>query len=430
MTTGNSSSPFENNVYAKSDGTTLADHRNNCVQVLLEVKKAFESSVSEFLSSYGIPADEFWKQVQFTVSNHDFGKLNTAFQEKIRKAMKSPKIRKNELPKDVPHNLISTLFFVNERLFHLKSDDRINYGAMAAMYHHGPLKGVEWLDNKKELFNRQEKIDFIGLPQYLSFDTGVEKEFMPDSPIIDKIEKQGVESRALKIIIDKKFLKPGKTESLGTIETRRWIFPLFKQFLHLSDWIGSGAKARPLAINDMWKKTSTILDRKRDMQTELRKKLSDVASAIPRRAILQAPTGSGKTEAAIRWGSIWNKPRFIFALPTRSLVDDLYYRFQGGNGTQGYFSSETGILHSTSEYTYESLEGDDPESHDFDKYFHRPVMVTTIDQVVISLFNTGRWDAVNFSLALGALVIDEIHAYDEDTLSLIMELIVQSKKFN
>ncbi len=57
-------------------------------------------------------------------------------------------------------------------------------------------------------------------------------------------------------------------------------------------------------------------------------------------------------------------------------------------------------------------------------------MVTTIDQILFSLFNIGKWDAVNFALAHGCLVIDEVHAYDKVTLSLIVELLRQTKYFD
>lgn len=418
-------------VYAKSDGTTLVSHRQICLEVLFDIKKTFERAVRDFLFSYGISEHEFWRQVEFTVSNHDFGKLNIAFQEKIRKAIENPRISKESLPSDVPHNLISTIFFLNPALFNLRAGDKMNYAGMAAMYHHGPLIGLESMD-REGLFdnNRQKQIILTCVHQYLSPSILTDNELLPDSGILDLLTKRGVNPRELKIAIKNNFFEHKETGSLEVIVARRWIFPLFKQILHLSDWIGSGANVSSLAARDVWKKTATVLAQRGNEQTELRKKVSNAAQTIPRRAILQAPTGSGKTEAALRWASLWGKPRFVFALPTRSLVDDIYYRFQGTDKTPGYFHSETGIVHSTSEYTYASLESDDPESHDFDKYFHRPIMVTTIDQIVISLFNTGKWDAINFSLALGSLVVDEIHAYDKETLSLIMELIVQSKRFN
>lgn len=414
-------------VYAKSDGTTLHEHRISCLKILERIKPDFESSINNFLLHFGIPQDLFWAQIKYTVSNHDFGKINSTFQDKIKLLMKNQHLSRQQTPKDIPHNYISPIFFKNEGLFHLMGEDRINYGAMAVMYHHGPLLGIESSD-LKGVFDRQENIKFVGFKRYYN-DEPDRTGLIPDESII-KLMEQPLPSRALKIFLEETFLKAAETNTTKIINARRWIFPLFKQLLHLSDWIGSGAQCNSLVVREMWSKTLNVLEGRRENTTTMREKVMTASSGIPIRAMLQAPTGSGKTEAAIRWADKWNKPRFIFALPTRSLVDDIYLRFQGTPFNKGYFHSETGILHSTSEYTYRSLLDDDPESHDFDRYFHRPVMVTTIDQILISLFNAGRWDAVNFSLAVGALVIDEIHAYDKVTLSLILELIIQSKSFN
>lgn len=415
-------------VYAKTDGTTLYEHRKSCLCVLEKIKSDFKPSVYEFLIQFGIDPEEFWDQITFTVSNHDFGKINTAFQDKIRFMMEHQNISKQRLPKDIPHNFISPIFFTNIKLFHLRDKDSFNYGAMAAMYHHGPLFGITLLD-RKGVFDRQEIIRFTGFYKYYSDDPD-HIGLLPEESMIGHMDKN-LTSRQLKKFLEEFFLKPASTESTETIYARRWIFPLYKQFLHLSDWIGSGAKSSSLVANNLWSSTSIVLEGMKKNATRLRKKLMRIASSgIPSRAILHSPTGSGKTEAAIRWADKFHKSRFIFALPTRSLVDDIYIRFQGNEWFKGYFHANTGILHSTSEYIYSSLPGDDPESHDFDRYFHRPVMVTTIDQILISLFNSGRWDAVNFSLALGSLVIDEMHTYDKETMSLILELIIQSRLFN
>ncbi len=423
------SSPYNFKILAKSDGTTLDDHRKNCIHTLGIIKSIFEIPTRDFLLSYDVSEEEFWRQVEFTVANHDFGKLNKAFQEKIKEIMQNPGIKPKDLPRDIPHNFISCLFFLNEKLYKLDKKDNVNYAALAALYHHGPLRGIEFMDTKS-LFDRQQKIEFVGIHEYESLEIGYSNVYQPDAGITDAFQRNGMDGRFLKKIIMDKIIQPGRTESNSTIMSRRWLFSLFMQFLHLSDWIGSGAKLRSLALYNAWNRTSMVLEKKKELQTELRKKVSMIASDIPMRAILQAPTGSGKTEAAIQWANRWGKPRLIFSLPTRALVDDIYYRFQGSQDNPGYFPGETGILHSTSEYTYLSLNNDDPESHEFDRYFHRPVMVTTLDQVLVSLFNTGRWDAVNFSLSMGALVVDEIHAYDEVTLSLLLELIMQTKKFN
>ena len=414
--------PSETPIYAKSDGTTLQQHRRDCLETLKDLKTEFEAVTNQVLEAFGVRPVEFWTQLSFLVSNHDFGKLNIEFQRKMETLNRYPKLSRKSIPRDVPHNFISPLYFSNDCLNHLLDPDKINLIALAALHHHGALKWPE-----EEAFTRQEKITLNGIQEYNTFDTGL-SELMPPADMLSYFIGE-INPLDLKVILKTLFLKPVSCCDPESITRRRWIFSLMKQFLHLSDWIGSSGKTKILTTSRLWAKTSLVLSQKKNQSTEIRRRVQDTASRLPKHAVFNAPTGSGKTEAAIRWADKWKRNRLIFSLPTRSLVDDIYRRFQGTDTNVGYFPSETGILHATSEYTYTDVQGDDPESHDFDRFFHRPVMVTTIDQILLGLLNVGRWDFVYFSLSEGCLVIDEVHYYDDVTLSLLLELIVQTSKF-
>lgn len=417
----NTSLPCEKVIYGKSNGITLNEHRLQALEVLESLQTQFNDTISFFLDSFGINNEMFWSQMSFLVSNHDFGKLNIAFQKKMKLLSNSDNIRPKDLKKDIPHNYISPLFFLNDVFFNLIPDDRINLAAIAAMNHHGSMS----MPNDS-LFRRQERIELLCLDDYVNLHDG-NGSLLPSDDVMDVFRKT-IDPTDLLVFLKNKFLN-SPADDANVVVRRRWVYSVMKQLLHLSDWISSGASKKDLVSNSIWNKASRILDLNSDRETPLRRETQVIADKLGNRAILVSPTGSGKTEAAIKWADGQGKRRLLFTLPTRSLVDDIYMRFQGVPSKPGYFANETGILHATSSYTLESMEGDDPESHSFDRKFHRPVMVTTIDQVLISLFNTGRWDAVNFSLANGSLVIDEVHSYDDLTTSLILELIRQTGKF-
>lgn len=414
--------PCEDPALGKSNGTTLNEHRKQALYELENLYGAFHDTTDYFLKSLNVEVNEFWKHLSFLVSNHDFGKLNTKFQNKLRNEMEGTSERKDKIL-DIPHNYISPLLFINERLFKLLPDDRVNLAAIAALHHHGPLRKPDIT-----IFGRQDVIILECIYNYVSFKDG-NSDLLPGNDAIG-IYKKAIRPLDLFSFLEKSFLNSPSPKNDLDVYRRRWVFSVLKQFLHLSDWISSGAKINELIVENIWGKTSEILSRNVIKKTELRTRLQETVDKIPRRAILLSPTGSGKTEAALKWADKWQPKRLIFTLPTRSLVDDIYTRFQGTENSPGYFQHQTGILHATSEYTVESLEGDDPEAHRFDRVFHKPVMVCTIDQVLVSLLNTGKWDAVNFSLAHGAVVIDEVHSYDTLTLSLILELIKQTEKFD
>ena len=419
---GNTSSMLSNEiVLAKGNGQTLRDHRFECLGKLNRFRSILGQGTEEFLRYFDIDIEEFWHQIAFLISNHDFGKLNTAFQKKIRSVYNNPGKKTYDQPKDVPHNFISTLYFTNKRLWKLLRDDNVNLCAMAAMHHHGSLSVPD-----KHLFDRQNEIILQGINEYESFSAGLE-DLGPSKEVLEEL-KRPIKTSYLRGIYFKALLTEVKDYNM--MMRRRWIFPLMEQYLHLSDWAASGASIGITSMVNPWSRVENILNKRKSFATHLRKSVQEAVSRLGRKAVLLAPTGSGKTEAAIKWVSAQNKQRVLFSLPTRALVDDIYYRFQGDENTEGYFHNDTGILHGASDYTIRSNYTDDPDAHEFDRYFHRPVMVTTIDQVLFSLFNIGRWDAVNFSLAHGSLVIDEIHSYDKITLSLIIELIKQTKIFN
>ena len=409
-------------VLAKGNGQTLRDHRFECLEKLNEFRSVLGQGTEEFLRHFDIDIEEFWRQVTFLVSNHDFGKLNTVFQAKIRSVYNNhgKKIYDHQT-KDVPHNFISALYFSNSRFWKLLGDDNVNLCAMAAIHHHGPLSIPD-----KRLFDRQNEIILQGINEYADFSNDLENL----RPCQNKLD-------ALKLPITTSFLRGiyfnlllTEVNDYDMMIKRRWIFPVLEQYLHLSDWTASGASIRFNSMINLWPRIENVLKKRKSSATRLRISVQEAVSKLGSKAVLLAPTGSGKTEAAIKWAYAQNKQRVLFSLPTRTLVDDIYNRFQGDEDKEGYFPNETGILHGASNYTIRTNDTDDPDAHEFDRYFHRPVMVTTIDQILFSLFNIGKWDAVNFSLAHGSLVIDEVHSYDKITLSLILELINQTKIFN
>lgn len=160
-------------------------------------------------------------------------------------------------------------------------------------------------------------------------------------------------------------------------------------------------------------------------------------------AILRAPTGAGKTDAALLWaqhqitmqqrqdGSVRQlADRLVIAMPTRFTANALAF-----NVTENL--SARGLYHSTARFALgeEGKSGESKagkEKHEQEllaqlelaRILETPVTITTIDHLCISLTGT-REDhhAIFFNLAHACVVIDEADFYDQFTQASIITLL-------
>ena len=147
-------------------------------------------------------------------------------------------------------------------------------------------------------------------------------------------------------------------------------------------------------------------------------------------ALLIAPTGAGKTDAAIRWiaRNRIGGERIFYILPYQASIEAM------GQTLERLFGRETvGTLHArTLEVAFQRyFSGDDYEEAyqaarqdaELNRLVHKPIKVTTPFQLIKWLFGLPRFE-VGLAEMVGALVIfDEIHAYDAHVTALILELV-------
>lgn len=146
-------------------------------------------------------------------------------------------------------------------------------------------------------------------------------------------------------------------------------------------------------------------------------------------AILRAPTGAGKTDAALLWAQHQveqnRADRVIFAMPTRFTANALSI-------SKAEDLSAVGLYHSSA--WYKRREGKMDLSDGINKLIDKeqelarklemPCVVTTIDHLCLCLTGT-REDhhAIFFGLANSCVVIDEADFYDEFTQANIVLLL-------
>ncbi len=151
-----------------------------------------------------------------------------------------------------------------------------------------------------------------------------------------------------------------------------------------------------------------------------------------------APTGSGKTEAACLWAlrqaQAGRVRKIFFLLPTMVTANGLHERLEAFFSPHGH---KVALVHSTADLVREQIDpiaDDEADNPDVrfggldESHFFPPVIVGTVDQLLVTLFHAGRWAMKSLAAADAAIVIDEVHAYEPHTTGLIACLIEQLRE--
>jgi CRISPR-associated endonuclease/helicase Cas3 len=380
---------------------TLYVHTLN---VLEETRSLKESYGTKILQS--VPDDYrqyFWDALFLACKTHDLGKAQTPFQNKILKALKRSKSELFPVAEgvsEVAHNIVSPAFLHNYvKAFPEKIRPTI-YQAVAFHHSRGKellLKDSSWIvvDNivKKDISKRLGELQDM---QTL-FDEGP---LVPSSNYL----------RELQTRLDKD-------------QTRFYL--LLKGLLHRADHAGSAHLAVEVDPNKhSSKQVVAYLLGEKEVDPESIWQSSYAAPVLDRNVVLQAGTGSGKTEFALFW--IGNEKAF-YTLPMRTSVNAMYERLK-----KTYSSQNIGLLHSDSAiYALSSLDrsGGDVDSGisdalqriDASRQLSMPISVCTADQMFTAAFRYEGYEKIFATLAYSRLIVDEIQSYDPDMVAVILK---------
>jgi len=157
------------------------------------------------------------------------------------------------------------------------------------------------------------------------------------------------------------------------------------------------------------------------------------AASITGNALLIAPTGSGKTEAALLWAAHHKAsgrplPRVFYALPYQASMNAMYDRLQR------VFPRAVGLVHgrSTLALYRRLMERDyDPQHaaqearwmNNVARLHLPPIRVFSPYQMLKAAFQLKGYEALLADYAEAAFIFDEIHAYEPKRLAMILELV-------
>jgi len=200
----------------------------------------------------------------------------------------------------------------------------------------------------------------------------------------------------------------------------RPVYSFFVATLKYADWLASGNDpSYDYSTVDMAERLLEHLRRKNPESFKGWSRFQHEAHKRKGNIIINAPTGQGKTEAALLWAaSNGLKGRVAYLLPARVSTNAMYERLKEA------FVSGVGISHGTSDIKIAEEEAWDEKAYKTrilrSSTFMEPVTVATVDQLLLSLFNWRHWELLEEAASDSAIIFDEIHAYDPYTTSLIV----------
>lgn len=326
-------------------------------------------------------SDKLFYDLLVACEFHDYGKLNSMFQKRIRKRFPF------YADQEVAHAVLS-IYFIEKNI----CNDYISV-LFSVFYHHyyRKKKPSYWNDHEPQLIKKFLD-EFDNLPNYDFMDENLEW---------------------VKDLFEKNLNEPDKQYAV-----------LLKGLLHKCDYSAS-------ANIPCEKKNDFLLDSIEEWRNggfehyEYYNCQKYCISNRDENIIMIAPTGRGKTEAGLLW---CGNNKCFFVLPLKTAINAMFDRIKklaNDVEAEDVYKSRVALVHSDMKSYYLKDANDKDTDYDFDyeelsRQFCLPVTVCTPDQIFDFVL---KYPGYEYKLAISSyskFIIDEIQMYSPDILAAII----------
>lgn len=409
----------------------------------------------------GLSTENTGRLIAFWASLHDLGKASPAFQdhpymprklrERIRRELGMVELELSPRPdgeKRARHEIVSTNALKDEDALAKYSTLPVSLAELIAQMiggHHGTWPQAELFSPTRLKPADTGNTKWVAVRQVLVQDLA--KVFNP--PTLNHFQHDTLKDNIMLTLVS---AIVSVADWLGSDEKN---FPYESEYLPLDVYARHSLQhARYALLRAEWKTAPTMPQfdfesvfgfAPRDAQQEVSNTLAKVP--LPALAIIEAPMGSGKTEAAIavyaQWAKAAGHSGLYVAMPTTATSNQMHTRVADFLSTQFGKDIEPLLVHSQALLRDAPAEGESVEEDDEGyesiaqawflprkKSLLAPFGVGTVDQALMSVLQTKHFFVRLLGLSHKVIIFDEVHAYDAYMSELFEWLLIWLRELN